>query len=823
MKNLFLHTLSLLAILCIGSCSASQPISDTDSNDNYGDIEDDSTSIDKYYTITWNNYDGTLLEKDERVLEGTIPTFDSKTPTRNDDEQFKYTFDGWTPEIIPVSGDAIYTAKYISTLTKAKLSFDLDGGSSPSYIENKYVDSIKAYDFFFDVTKEDYNFRGWSYNNEKVFDHKGNQLSNPSLVKDMTFKALYAQTVELNIINTMEEAGTVTGQGEYQYNTNVDVSVEVNQGYVFLGWYYKGTLLSSQTTYKYMMWSEDVTLEARFKIGNYLLEVQSYNTDLGLVMIKGVSTNYSSSSKQRYDYKTKTFIAAYTKTEEHRFLGWFNENNELVETNAVYSFVMPNHDYKLIAKWDYFNLKLDSNNPEAGVLSGAGSFKPGTSVSINANANQGYTFVGWYQNDQLISTEQTISFIMPLEDVKYTAKFSTNSYQLTVLSEDNEKGIVSGSGTYEYGSWARVIVEMSYITNDYSFKKPSFLGWYKDDVLVSTLKNFEYKMPAENVMLVAKFTDEDKAKGETIKYGMYPQSKVTDTSIINELLERIGGNSLELSNQDWKPLNWYSNTTYTWFIDLDINGDGNNDYRGVFFDKYRQTNGYGVDEPNSYTHQYKNGYSTGLVHFFKYEPIDWKILKVKDGDFFVMSNKIIDSNQYSMYTSSELRTKTDYQGNTADVYPNNYKYSDLRTFLNVDFYNTAFNTTENSRIQTTTVDNGAHTTGYPNNNNYQCGSTYDKLFALSYEEVTNTTYGFLESRDSSTSRQLEVTDYAACLGCYKSDKGNGSFWLRSPCNDNSVYARHVENSGAIDMILFGTEHKEMITEVMGIVPAMHIK
>lgn len=68
-----------------------------------------------YYTITFQNWDGTELLTLSEVEEGTLPAYTAELPTRPEDDKFTYTFIGWTPEIVPATEDATYTATYEAT------------------------------------------------------------------------------------------------------------------------------------------------------------------------------------------------------------------------------------------------------------------------------------------------------------------------------------------------------------------------------------------------------------------------------------------------------------------------------------------------------------------------------------------------------------------------------------------------------------------------------------------------------------------------------------------------------------------------------------
>jgi hypothetical protein len=68
------------------------------------------------YTITWENYDGTVLEIDTNVPYGTTPTFNGQTPYKGDSEDYKFTFSSWLPEVAIVTENTTYVAQFTQSL-----------------------------------------------------------------------------------------------------------------------------------------------------------------------------------------------------------------------------------------------------------------------------------------------------------------------------------------------------------------------------------------------------------------------------------------------------------------------------------------------------------------------------------------------------------------------------------------------------------------------------------------------------------------------------------------------------------------------------------
>ena len=87
----------------------------------------------KTYTVTWVNYDGTVLETDGNVEYNSTPHYNGATPERAAETGYAYEFKGWTPEISPVTGDVTYTAEYTATkdLTYTIIQNFIDGKGNP--------------------------------------------------------------------------------------------------------------------------------------------------------------------------------------------------------------------------------------------------------------------------------------------------------------------------------------------------------------------------------------------------------------------------------------------------------------------------------------------------------------------------------------------------------------------------------------------------------------------------------------------------------------------------------------------------------------------
>ena len=76
--------------------------------------------------ITWV-IDGKVVAEED-YLKGTMPSFKGSTD-KNPDENYRYTFTGWSPEVVVAEEDATYTAQYSATARVFHtITFDGNGG-----------------------------------------------------------------------------------------------------------------------------------------------------------------------------------------------------------------------------------------------------------------------------------------------------------------------------------------------------------------------------------------------------------------------------------------------------------------------------------------------------------------------------------------------------------------------------------------------------------------------------------------------------------------------------------------------------------------------
>ncbi len=264
--------------------------------------------------------------------------------------------------------------------------------------------------------------------------------------------------------------------------------------------------------------------------------------------------------------------------------------------------------------------------------------------------------------------------------------------------------------------------------------------------------------------------------GDIILFGSYPQSEVIDKTLISSL------NGLA---DDWKSYDYYSGTgiyddgkmtqsDYMKYADVEYNG---NRYRGLLIEKYRPTfTGYSLTTDTD-TYQDNNGYECGKIYWFKFEPLQWRVVNPENG--YVICDSIIDSQPFSNFLY--FNGSAYYMDILSYDFSNYYVNSSIRSWLNNDFADTAFTAEEKENIITNYMDDFRK-------------DIYDRVFLPSANEMKNT-----EHWKDDASKIAAGTDYAKSQGLFVTE--GKSYWrLRSVsdwshaactvCTDGTLYGNN---------------------------------
>jgi len=254
---------------------------------------------------------------------------------------------------------------------------------------------------------------------------------------------------------------------------------------------------------------------------------------------------------------------------------------------------------------------------------------------------------------------------------------------------------------------------------------------------------------------------------------------------------------------------------------------------------------------------YENGYtysdgslvaraSSKRERYFKVEPIKWRVLNPFEGKRKIFLAESMLMAGVFFYDYYNVSRKID--GKT--IYPNNYKHSKIRAYLNglsyvvrekegaeqtvnnsclnKGFLQKAFTASAQKLILSTAIDNAAASANPFSNasmwdggkNIFACEDTKDKIFLLSEKEATASAFGFTEYDDygRGNSRIRKATDYAKANFAYQGPGSafGGWWWLRSPYYYRTDFALDCDYAGsAFDFGMVSTRRG-------GIVPALSI-
>ena len=457
------------------------------------------TSAKNEYTVVWKNDDVEL--KTEKYKYGETPAYNDEEPTKAADNQYTYTFTGWTPEVNTVTGDVTYTATFDKTVNKYTITFkngdivlaspEFEYGKTPVYsgdVPSKA--STNTYKYTFDGWNEeivevtgaatytakfkeeyiDYTVKFVDYDDKQIDSktyHYGDTIVVPSaptreatpeftytfdgwdkavstVTGDVTYKATYKETknkytiIWMNGDTKLYDEDIEYGMTPTYHGTTPTKAATAEYTYTFIGWNEEIVAVTGAKTY---------TAKYSETINKYTITFKN-----GDIVLASPEFEYGKTPV----YSGETPTKASTNTYKYTFDGW---NEEIVEVTgaATYTAKFKEEYIDYIVKFvDYNDEEIDTKTYHYG-----DTIVEPSAPTREATPEFTYTFDGW---DKAISTVTG--------DVTYKATYkeTKNKYKVEF---DTQGGSLIDEILVEYGS------KVTKPANP-TLAGMNFDGWYKE-------------------------------------------------------------------------------------------------------------------------------------------------------------------------------------------------------------------------------------------------------------------------------------------------------------------------------------------------------
>ena len=412
------------------------------------------------YTVTWVNYDGTVLETDGNVEYNSTPHYNGATPERAAETGYIYEFKGWNPEISPVTGDVTYTAEYNKIANKYTVTWVNYDGTVLETDGNVEYNSTPHYN---GATPERAAETGY------IYEFKGWNPEISPVTGDVTYTAEYNKIANKYTVTWVNYDGTVLEtDGNVEYNSTPhyngatpERAAETGHTYEFKGWTPEISPVTGDVTYtaEYTA-TKDLTytiiqnfidgkgnpIEAMKKETPKTIAAEDAVkvTDLNTMIPEDMQQDFTDSASNKYMYvptKTEfstTTLVNGTKINLYYYLDNWKDGSSVEEDNDKGGDGIPDCDQVLI-KYVSSNSERGTVSPDMEVLT---LRKDNENVQIKINGSKATDnggrnyFSNWTEDNTQVSTNATLNHQTILDVIKeftggktytFTANFGYSS------------------------------------------------------------------------------------------------------------------------------------------------------------------------------------------------------------------------------------------------------------------------------------------------------------------------------------------------------------------------------------------------------------
>ncbi|MCR5659694.1 MAG: C10 family peptidase [Bacteroidales bacterium] len=407
-----------------------------------------------------------------------------------------YTFVNWTENGTQVSTNADYTftvtgnRRLMAHFQQQQQQYTINVSANPS--NGGSVTGGGTFDQDASCTvhataNSGNTFVNWTENGAQVSsnaDYTFTVTGNRSLVAH--FQA-QQQQYSISVTASPSNGGNVTGEGTYDQGASCVVHATANSSYTFVNWTENGAQVSTNAEYAFTV-TGNRRLVAHFQAQQqYTISVSADPSNGGSVTGGGT-----------YNQGASCTVHA-TANSDFTFVNW-TENGAQVSTNADYTFSITG-SRSLVAHFQQnqqqYSIEVSADPSNGGSVTGGGSYNQGTSCTVHATANSGFTFVSWTENGTQVSINADYTFSVT-GNRSLVAHFQQQQqeYSISVTASPSDGGSVRGGGTYSQGASCTVRA-----TANNGF---SFTNWTERGMQVSTNANYTFTV-TNNRNLVANF------------------------------------------------------------------------------------------------------------------------------------------------------------------------------------------------------------------------------------------------------------------------------------------------------------------------------
>ena len=302
--------------------------------------------------------------------------------------------------------------------------------------------------------------------------------------QEYTITAVFEQGAILTVTADPPAGGTVSGGGTYASGATATVHAAANEGYSFVNWTEDGNQVSTDPNYSFTV-SGNRNLVAHFKADTYPV-IYTWTPSGQYCQITGPAL-FTPNEPFKVSVRTGqnyVLVNLYSSNAEIVHIG------EVINGKASVTISAPGR-YTITATFrEGRTIKVKADPSWCGTVSGAGAYGLGDFANLTATPKQGYAFVNWTKDGEVVSTDAAFRHIVE-EHATLVAHF-VQAYTVTVTADPAAGGTVSGGGDYAPGATATVHAAAN--------EGYSFVNWTEDGTVVSTDPNYSFTVAGDRAL-----------------------------------------------------------------------------------------------------------------------------------------------------------------------------------------------------------------------------------------------------------------------------------------------------------------------------------